>query len=265
MRTVVIAAIIVMATLVLIGCGEAGVDRGVAEADKAQMTAALEALVTPRDPKDRCRALTRGLIRLVFDAPGDCLRRAASLAPARISKGALKVTDVKITGDRASAELQSTDGKLTLVFERERGRWRIDDLGPELTHFIAAQSITELGLFRQPPFSTPAVVRCGQRRVTELSPRRTRQMVFTGRERGFANRVIAIVSPCLVSEREGRAAARKVFENSIRGNRDLDAARSNCIIRRLRQTLSSRFLAENFTKESKRVTDLVTRAASECS
>jgi hypothetical protein len=124
-------------TVALAGCGQAqssaddfeGAEKAVADKVEELQTAAQN-----RKPEDICsEVLARSLVERLRTTDGDCVDEMEKIA-GDADDFELDVTDVAITGTRATARVEAQrgdrdDAVTSFAFAREDGEWRLTDLG----------------------------------------------------------------------------------------------------------------------------------------
>ena len=125
--------VIVALAAVLSGCGRAGAPSGDFEGTEAQVAEAVERLETTGARQASAGEICRELLtaelaqRLARDASSCDREIREAIADADLAQ--VSVTDVSVSGDSATAAVESSSGETRVVatveMARERGDWRI--------------------------------------------------------------------------------------------------------------------------------------------
>lgn len=275
-----IAIFSVIAALSLPSCdeGEEGgdevVDRG-GRADVRAIRRVVRQFVLPGNSKVLCQDVsTRDLVQRIFGDVAQCERAARSQEKGSEPPTGVRTSGVRVAGPTATADVEfvggDTDGASGfLELRRERGRWRVDDIGEDLLRAMLVTGIesgADGGLLRRP--QVRRCVRTKFERLPDDELKRVAYMLLSERRDSRVEAVRLIVS-CLRTP-DGKSLLRVQFERGITARlRERGAPRPlvDCIVRRLRVDVSERQLAELVTYEgliSPRLTRQFERAVLAC-
>jgi len=186
-----------LAAVPLGGCG-GGDDGGDPSAD---ITTALQAALTSNDPAVLCeRALSPALVTRVYGGNARCLQVERAAAASRGAPGSAQVTQIKVDGDRATADVvlrggdqDGARGALSVV--RQDGDWRLDDLS---TAFLRSEFSAGLTSGQELQAN---LIDCVGKRVVALTDAALRALAFGamgGRPEAQAQ-LHALVTACIQS------------------------------------------------------------------
>lgn len=253
MRVTRWTAVALAATALAAGCGDDG-----GSSDEDEITAVLTRYGNDQKELSGCdRYGSERLMRDVYGSRERCrrvARRNDAESPEELKISDVRISRVRVDGGRARARFDArvegvpVGGELGLA--RQGDEWRIDELSAgylrsTLRDGARAGFISEgIG---EAAFADRRITSC----IARLFPRQDPEMKRFGYrvigERDGANRRLgARYGRCLAGERPGRLALRQAFEAGIREGGQIPAPIAQCIIRRLRLTVSSRAIAEYF-------------------
>lgn len=237
-----VAASLVIAVAGLAACG--GGD------DEQEIRDVIERAVTTRDVKVECEeTVTDGFVRRIYGDVAQC-RRAERPEPDEEEADDVRVSNVKIDGDSATARVRliggDTDGaRGTLELRKADGAWRVDDLGVDLLRSTVDRGLRNSG---EGSLRRPAVQRCARSAFTSLSDRELRRVAYLAisEREGSEEALTSMLAPCLAipgsAEGGGRISfLRERFEEGVERSlrrRGRSRAAVDCIKRRLRSTIS---------------------------
>lgn len=227
-------------------------------ADEREITRVIRSAFLEKDPEKECTSYSVSFTRRVYDSTSRCRRVERENAEDDSDPDRVDVQDIRVDGSSAQARAEA-DGKQTGPFAggvrlvRERDRWLIQDFDADLLRSILGQALEyadfdadEKKIFRQPAIST-----CFDREVRELSDDRLKDLAYdaAGDRPGAEDRLGKLLVDCLTSEPAGRKALREQFESSISKDKDLPPGVGECIVRRLRTTVSTAKIVGLIAKE----------------
>src|SRR4051794_7921136 len=233
-------------------------------ADRRAIRAVLVRLLKTNDADSTCeRSLTTRLFRQIYTGgPAAC--RKAEKENAKSEDKPTKdvvVTDIRTVKGHASAHVKvvggDTDGAMGLVALTKEDDWRVDDLS---TPFLRSTFNTSLAHDKDTP---PKVVRCVTSAATRIPDGEFKPFSYglLGHRPAQTKRLLYMVSRC-DRRTDGRSVIRHPLEREIAKQLKKAGAppdRVDCVLRRLRLTLSDKRIIELSVKDDKPSRDKITR------
>ena len=232
------------------GLAACGGDGG---SDEDEIADVLKRAVTTKDVKVECEeTVTDDLVDRIYGDVAQC-RRAERPEPDDDEPEDVRVSDVRVDGDSATARVRfvggDTDGaRGVLELRKQNGDWRVDDLGTDLLRSTVDRGLSS-GVQDNEALGRPAVRRCVRNEFADLADAELRRVAYAAiSERAGSEAVLArVIGPCLSIAGSGRSGGtsflRENFERGVRRNlrgRGLSRSRIDCIVRRLRSSVSDR-------------------------
>ena len=217
---------------------------------------------------------TQGFIRRVYGDVGQC-RRAEKPESGDEPPRDVRVSDVKVDGDRATASVLyvggETDGaKGAFELRKEEDEWRIDDLGVDLLRSQVEKGL-ESGDQDTALLRSAKVRACARKAFTDLSDEQLKRVAYASiSERESDQRqVAAVLTPCLSVDGSGTGAQRtsflrEKFEQGVTRSLRRDGvpqADIDCITRRLRSSISEAEIRQSATSGGRTTPEMTRKAA----
>lgn len=214
--------------------------------------------ILSQSPRLECRVLTtRDLIQRIFGDVPQCLRAARPDKDDKPSKD-VRIPDVRVEPGSATARIRLVGGDAdgstgTLELRKERGRWLVDDFGVDLLRSLLVKGV-ESEAKEDETLRRPAVRRCVLKAFDDLSDDELKRVAYASisKREGSEDEVVELMLPCLRQPgRDGRTVLRDQFEEGIaKSAREDDVPRAtiDCILRRLRRSVTDRQLARLATR-----------------
>lgn len=205
-----------------------------------------------------CRtAFTPRLVDAIWGAREQCLAKASS---GDNGDPRPRVGGVRVDGDRATARARTEVSDRPIAGEvalaRQDGRWRIDALGLDFLRSVLREGLAA-GYVRGAEKAGERVDErslrgCLERELAALPGARQRAIGYAllGERREVARGPAQeAVIACVTETPVLRALQRRLFERGIRTDEDIPAGARECVVRRLRQTASTKLIVrESFRR-----------------
>ena len=259
-------AICAAALFGLAACGGGG-----SSAEK-DITDAVKRAEVGKDVKARCEEVTtKGFVRRVYGSVAEC-RKAEKAEPDDKPPTGVRVTNVKVDGDQATATVREeggdTDGAQgTFELRKEDGGWRIDDLGVDYLRSQVNKGLDSGGSATL----APKVSECARKALTDLSDAELKRVAYTSiSERASSDGDLTrVIAPCLSEAGSGTGSGsasflREKFEEGIASSlRKSGSSRATigCINGRLRSSISEKEIQRTATNGGKTTPELTRKVA----
>jgi len=227
---------------------------------------------TSRDVKVRCEGTTtKRLVRRIFGDVAQC-HKAEKLKPSDKPPTDVRVSRVKVDGDRATAtavyEGGDTSGaKGTLRLLKEDDKWRIDDVGVDLLRSQVENGVDS----GSSTLGKPKILTCARKALTNLPDAQLRRVAYaTIAERPGSDAELGrVVLPCLSEAGSGAGSGstsflREKFEQGISSSlrkSGSSAAKIGCINGKLRSSISEEEIQSTATNGGKTTPQLTRKVA----
>lgn len=270
--------LVAAAAIVIGGCA----DSGAGDVDAISATI-VDAVVTP-DDELFCEVLVSpAYLAAVYGGAETCLAARARLPEDEVPPDEVKVTDIEVAGDAATATVEEVGGdtggaKGTVRLVRRDSRWQVEELGIDYLRSVFAAGAKSID-FGVDDAENAELAECFNDRLQRLDDKTFRAVAYASMADdqsdgqlvnaliGCADRVQAPGPDGGEEVMDAETLIRRQFERGIvaAATEDgLNRTEVRCLLRKLRTLVSDEELAEQLDDDSERLPRAIARAMARC-